>query len=115
MVKSKLARLRLLQYGVNVGEVTRERWAGNDEDWKEGSVLPWKAMLDLWWACFEQCEGPHMPKVSSGASQGTEGEIPSWVGTDQRRRYEFSDAGELVLLNTASGADYRLVWQRDDR
>ena len=41
--------------------------------------------------------------------------IPSWVGTDQRRRYEFSAAGELILLNTASGADYRLVWQRDDR
>ena len=41
--------------------------------------------------------------------------IPSWVGTDQRRRYEFSSAGELIILNTASGADYRLVWQRDDR
>ena len=41
--------------------------------------------------------------------------IPSWVGTDQRRRYEFSAAGELMLLNTASGADYRLVWQRDDK
>ena len=39
--------------------------------------------------------------------------IPSWVGTDQRRRYEFSAAGELILLNTASGADYRLVWRRD--
>ena len=41
--------------------------------------------------------------------------IPSWVGTDQRRRYEFSTAGELIILNTASGADYRLVWQRDDK
>ena len=41
--------------------------------------------------------------------------IPSWVGSDQRRRYEFSSAGELILLNAASGADYRLVWQRDDR
>ena len=41
--------------------------------------------------------------------------IPSWVGTDQRRRYEFSAAGELIILNTASGADYRLVWQRDDK
>jgi hypothetical protein len=39
--------------------------------------------------------------------------IPSWVGTDQRRRYQFSAAGELIMLNTASGADYRLVWQRD--
>jgi hypothetical protein len=41
--------------------------------------------------------------------------IPSWVGTDQRRRYEFSAAGELIILNTASGADYRLVWQRDGK
>ena len=41
--------------------------------------------------------------------------IPSWVGTDQRRRYELSTAGELILLNTASGADYRLVWQRDGK
>jgi hypothetical protein len=41
--------------------------------------------------------------------------IPSWVGTDQRRRYEFSAAGELIILNTASGADYKLVWQRDDQ
>jgi hypothetical protein len=41
--------------------------------------------------------------------------IPSWVGTDQRRKYEFSAAGELIILNTASRADYRLVWQRDDK
>jgi lipocalin-like protein len=41
--------------------------------------------------------------------------IPSWVGTDQRRRYEFSAAGELIILNTASGADYKLVWKRDDQ
>ena len=41
--------------------------------------------------------------------------IPSWVGSDQRRRYEFSAAGELIILNTASGADYRLVWQRDGK
>src|ERR1700730_14380205 len=41
--------------------------------------------------------------------------IPSWVGTDQRRRYEFSAAGELIMSNTASGADYKLVWQHDDR
>jgi hypothetical protein len=39
--------------------------------------------------------------------------IPSWVGTDQRRRYEFSAVGELIILNTAGGADYKLVWQRD--
>ena len=41
--------------------------------------------------------------------------IPSWVGTDQRRRYEFSAAGELIILNTASGADYKLVWRRDGK
>ena len=41
--------------------------------------------------------------------------IPSWVGSDQRRRYEFSAAGELIILNTASGADYKLVWKRDDQ
>jgi hypothetical protein len=41
--------------------------------------------------------------------------IPSWVGTDQRRKYEFSSAGELIILNTASGADYRLVWKRDGK
>jgi Lipocalin-like domain len=40
--------------------------------------------------------------------------IPSWVGSDQRRRYEFSAAGELIILNAASRADYRLVFQRDD-
>jgi hypothetical protein len=39
--------------------------------------------------------------------------IPSWVGTDQRRKYEFSAAGELIILNTAGRADYRLVWRRD--
>jgi hypothetical protein len=39
--------------------------------------------------------------------------IPSWVGTDQRRQYEFSGRDELIILNTAGGADYRLVWHRD--
>ena len=41
--------------------------------------------------------------------------IPSWVGSDQRRGYQFSAAGELIMLNTASRADYRLVWKRDDK
>ena len=39
--------------------------------------------------------------------------IPSWVGSDQRRKYEFSRADELILLNTASEAVYRLVWRRE--
>ena len=39
--------------------------------------------------------------------------IPSWVGTDQRRQYEFSAKGELIILNTASQEAYRLVWQRE--
>ena len=41
--------------------------------------------------------------------------IPSWVGTDQRRRYEFSGSDQLIMLNTASQASYRLVWQREDK
>jgi Lipocalin-like domain len=40
--------------------------------------------------------------------------IPSWVGTDQRRTYEFADKDELVILNTASQEAYRLVWRRED-
>jgi hypothetical protein len=39
--------------------------------------------------------------------------IPSWVGTDQRRKYEFSGRDQLIILNTASQADYRLVWHRE--
>jgi hypothetical protein len=39
--------------------------------------------------------------------------IPTWVGSDQRRKYEFSGSGQLIILNTASRAAYRLVWQRD--
>jgi hypothetical protein len=39
--------------------------------------------------------------------------IPSWVGTDQRRKYEFSGRDRLIILNTASQATYRLVWQRE--
>ncbi len=39
--------------------------------------------------------------------------IPSWVGSDQRRKYEFSGKNQLIMLNTAGGAAYRLVWQRE--
>jgi hypothetical protein len=39
--------------------------------------------------------------------------IPSWVGTDQRRKYEFSGGNELLMFNIASGASYRLVWRRE--
>ena len=39
--------------------------------------------------------------------------IPSWVGSNQRRQYEFSSKGELIILNTASQEAYRLVWQRE--
>jgi hypothetical protein len=41
--------------------------------------------------------------------------IPSWVGTDQRRKYEFSGSNQLIMFNTASKASYRLVWQREDK
>src|ERR1700686_1840087 len=41
--------------------------------------------------------------------------IPSWVGTDQRRKYEFSGSNQLIMLNTASQVSYRLVWQREDK
>jgi Lipocalin-like domain len=41
--------------------------------------------------------------------------IPSWVGTDQRRKYEFSGSNRLIMFNTASNASYRLVWHRDDK
>lgn len=39
--------------------------------------------------------------------------IPSWVGTDQRRKYEFTGRDQLIMLNTASQAAYRLVWHRE--
>lgn len=39
--------------------------------------------------------------------------IPSWVGSDQRRKYEFLGRDQLILLNSASQAAYRLVWQRE--
>ena len=39
--------------------------------------------------------------------------IPSWVGSDQRRKYEFSGRDQLIIFNTASQAAYRLVWHRE--
>jgi hypothetical protein len=39
--------------------------------------------------------------------------IPSWVGTVQRRKYEFSGKNDLAIFNTASQKAYRLVWQRE--
>jgi hypothetical protein len=41
--------------------------------------------------------------------------IPNWVGTDQRRKYEFSGRNQLIMFNNASQAAYRLIWQRDDK
>src|SRR5229473_2179302 len=35
--------------------------------------------------------------------------IPSWVGSDQRRNYEFAGKDQLIILNTASQEAYRLV------
>jgi len=32
---------------------------------------------------------------------------------DSRTGNQFSSAGELIILNTAGGADYRPVWYRD--
>src|SRR5260221_2938527 len=40
--------------------------------------------------------------------------IPSWVGTDQRRQYEFSGKDELIILNIASQEAYRLVSQSSE-
>jgi hypothetical protein len=39
--------------------------------------------------------------------------IPSWVGSNQRRKYEFPSRDQLILFNIASEAAYRLVWQRE--
>jgi hypothetical protein len=40
--------------------------------------------------------------------------IPSWVGTDLRRTYEFSGGNQLILTPTFDQSANRLVWQRDD-
>jgi hypothetical protein len=38
--------------------------------------------------------------------------IPSWVGNDQRRLYEFS-GDQLILTANFDGGSNRLVWQRE--
>jgi len=40
--------------------------------------------------------------------------IPSWVGTDLRRGYEFA-GNQLILTATTSQTAIRLVWQRDGK
>jgi hypothetical protein len=39
--------------------------------------------------------------------------IPSWVGKDLRRTYEFPSAGQLILTAASDVGTTRLVWQRD--
>ena len=39
--------------------------------------------------------------------------IPSWVGSDLRRSYEFSGADQLILTAISEQGTSRLVWQRD--
>jgi hypothetical protein len=41
--------------------------------------------------------------------------IPSWVGTDLRRKYEFSGSNQLLMFNNASGASYGLIWRREEK
>jgi len=38
---------------------------------------------------------------------------PSWVGSDQRRSYEFSGSNRLVLTLSLDQSVNRLVWERD--
>jgi len=40
--------------------------------------------------------------------------IPSWVGTDLRRTYEFPSANRLVLTAPTDQHVSQLIWQRDD-
>jgi hypothetical protein len=40
--------------------------------------------------------------------------IPSWVGTDLRRTYEFAGSNRLILTAATDQHFSRLVWQRDD-
>ena len=40
--------------------------------------------------------------------------IPSWVGTDLRRTYEFSSDNRLILTAPGDRMVTRLVWQRDN-
>jgi hypothetical protein len=39
--------------------------------------------------------------------------IPSWVGTDLRRTYEFAGGNQLTLTAPSERVVTRLVWQRD--
>ena len=39
--------------------------------------------------------------------------VPSWVGTDLRRAYQFVDSGQLILTASFDQAHNRLVWQRE--
>ena|SRR5215831_17787100 len=39
--------------------------------------------------------------------------IPSWVGKDLRRRYEFSGSNHLILTAAFDEGENRLVWERD--
>jgi hypothetical protein len=39
--------------------------------------------------------------------------IPSWVGTDLRRIYEFANNNQLILTAASDQGTTRLIWQRD--
>ena len=39
--------------------------------------------------------------------------LPSWVGTDLRRIYEFTSSNRLILTAPSDQGTNRLVWQRD--
>jgi len=39
--------------------------------------------------------------------------LPSWVGTDLRRNYEFTSINRLILTAPSDQGTTRLVWQRD--
>jgi len=41
--------------------------------------------------------------------------VPTWVGTDVRRTYEFSGSDQLTLIADTPQSTNRLVWQRDKR
>jgi hypothetical protein len=39
--------------------------------------------------------------------------LPSWVGSDQRRQYEFLGTNRLILTASSEQTVTRLVWERD--
>ena len=41
--------------------------------------------------------------------------FPSWVGSDQRRSYEFSGSGRLTLTAAFDQSMSRLLWERDGK